>query len=69
MIIDSHLHVMSSDTETYPFADGGKALQNASAEFLLKNMKEAGVDRAVIVQPRNYMFDNRYNEFGILSNG
>ncbi|MDA1189999.1 MAG: amidohydrolase family protein [Chloroflexi bacterium] len=60
MIIDSHLHVWSNNVDKFPFQRGGKPSQDASAEFLLKTMDDAGVDRAVIVQPRNYMYDNRY---------
>jgi predicted TIM-barrel fold metal-dependent hydrolase len=60
-IIDSHLHVWSSDFERYPF-EGRDELKrmNASAEFLLCCMDEAGVSNAVIVQPITYRWDHRY---------
>ncbi len=60
MIIDSHLHVLGDDVERFPFARGMEPAQKASVEFLNDTMAEAGVDKAVIVQPRNYVFDNSY---------
>ncbi|MCS6863295.1 MAG: amidohydrolase [Abditibacteriales bacterium] len=60
-IIDSHLHVWSSDFARYPF-EGREELKqmNASAEFLLRCMDAAGVSGAVIVQPITYRWDHRY---------
>ena len=62
MIIDTHLHVFRSDDfSRYPFADGSKAAdEGAPVELLNETMAEAGVDKAVIVQPIYYRFDNRY---------
>ena len=61
MIIDTHLHVWSEDFSRYPFADGSKAAdEGAPVELLNDTMDEAGVDKAVIVQPIYYRFDNRY---------
>lgn len=60
-IIDSHLHVWSSNFERYPF-EGRDELKrmDASAEFLLRCMDEAGVSGAAIVQPITYRWDHRY---------
>ena len=60
MIIDTHLHVWSDDFEQYPFADGKEDREGAPVELLNDTMSEAGVDRAVIVQPIHYLYDNRY---------
>ena len=60
MIIDTHLHVWTDDYDQYPFAEGRKATEAATAEMLIETMDEAGVDRAVIVQPIHYLYDNRY---------
>ena len=60
VIIDSHLHVWSDDEETYPFAPGATSQTKGSVEYLDETMTAAGVDRAVIVQPILYRYDNRY---------
>lgn len=60
MIIDTHLHVWSGDVERYPMYGGRVAAEDGSAELLNANMTAAGVDKAVIVQPIHYLFDNRY---------
>lgn len=60
MIIDSHLHVYADDESLFPYVVGGKPNRRASVEYLLPLMDEAGVDKAVIVQPRTYSWDNRY---------
>jgi len=60
LIIDTHLHVWSSDYDRYPVSDGKPSGEDGSVEFLNGKMDEAGVDRAVIVQPRHYLFDNSY---------
>ena len=60
MIIDAHLHVWSDDFERYPFAEGIDKKEGASVELLNETMEEAGVDKAVIVQPAYYLYDNRY---------
>jgi len=60
MIIDTHLHVWSDDFERYPFAEGRTVAEGAPVELLNETMAEAGVDRAVIVQPIHYLYDNRY---------
>ncbi len=60
MIIDTHLHVWSDDAERYPFAAGRTQVGGGSVELLNQTMDEVGVDKAVIVQPIHYLFDNRY---------
>ena len=60
MIIDTHLHVWSDDFGTYPFADGRSDREAAPVELLNDTMAAAGVDRAVIVQPIHYLYDNSY---------
>ena len=60
MIIDTHLHVWSDDVERYPFAEGRTQVGGGSVELLNQTMDEIGVDKAVIVQPIYYLFDNRY---------
>ncbi len=60
MIIDSHLHVWSDDYQRYPFADGRTDAAPGSAELLLETMDAAGVDKAAIVQPIYYLYDNSY---------
>jgi len=56
MIIDSHLHIWSENRKMYPRAD---TPYPGSVELLLDYMDEAGVDRAVIVLPMHYRYDNR----------
>ena len=60
MIVDTHLHVWSSDYYTYPMEGGRTSSEDGSVEFLNTRMAEAGVDKAVIVQPIHYLFDNSY---------
>ena len=60
MIIDTHLHVWSGDFEKYPFAPDRKEADPAPVELLLAVMGAAAVDRAVLVQPIHYLYDNRY---------
>jgi len=60
MIIDAHLHVWSGDVAHYPFADDRRPAESATVELLNETMTEAGVDKAVIVQPIYYLNDNRY---------
>ncbi|MFH0847480.1 MAG: amidohydrolase family protein [Chloroflexota bacterium] len=77
MIVDSHVHVVSTDEKAYPIRqmtalfDGIPRHLAASAlwyrtmpipaEQLLKLMEEAGVERAVLVQPViAYSYDNSY---------
>ena len=59
MIIDSHLHVWSDDPTRHPWADKGTT-EVGTAELLLETMAVSGVDKAVIVQPIHYVYDNTY---------
>ena len=59
MIIDSHLHVWSDDPERYPWAGEGTT-EAGTAELLLETMEKEGVEKACIVQPIYYLYDNRY---------
>lgn len=60
MIIDTHVHVWSDDFARYPFAEGRKETEAAPVELLGEKMREAGVQKAVIVQPIHYLYDHRY---------
>ena len=62
MIIDSHLHVWSDDESLYPYGEVSRPQTGyrASVELLNEHMAEAGVEKAVIVQPIHYLYDNRY---------
>jgi predicted TIM-barrel fold metal-dependent hydrolase len=65
-VIDTHTHVVASDTERYPLNPAG--LPGAwyleaphTAEQLIERMDAAGVERAVLVQGVGaYSFDNSY---------
>ena len=65
-IVDSHVHVVSADEARYPLRPiplSGAWYREApcSAERLVALMDEAGVARAVLVQPLGaYSYDNRY---------
>ncbi len=64
--IDTHVHVVSNDLDTYPLDPAG--LPGAwyreaphTAEQVLERMDAAGVERAVVVQAVGaYSYDNRY---------
>ncbi len=61
-IVDSHLHVWSDDPKRFPWDSRlmGPPQHPATAELLLSEMEKAGVDKAVLVQPSYYAYDNRY---------
>ena len=66
-IVDIHPHVISHDTERYPLAPlGGKQSawseqRPADTEELLRQMDDAGIERAVVVQAATaYGSDNSY---------
>ena len=65
-IIDSHLHIWatSSESSSYPYSPGQDpppSLHNeASVDCLMKQMEAAGVDGALIVQPINHKYDHSY---------
>ena len=62
MIIDSHLHVWSQEESRYPFGEVSRppSEDEASVELLSQYMAQSGVEKAVIVQPIHYLYDNRY---------
>ena len=66
MIVDTHVHVISDDLETYPLVPGRSRLgwvdeARYTVEQFLALMDEGGVDRALLVQPRTANgYDNRY---------
>ncbi|MGH7287964.1 MAG: amidohydrolase family protein [Myxococcota bacterium] len=65
-VVDTHVHVVADDLAAYPLSPrplSGEWYREApcSAERLIGLMDEAGVARAVLVQPVGaYSFDNRY---------
>ena len=66
-IIDTHLHAISSDTQTYPTAPIGGHQSDWSRKRpvdvagVLRSMDEAGIAKAVVVQASTvYGHDNRY---------
>jgi len=63
MIVDTHVHVISSDQQKYPRRAGNlpEWVQDLSGETLLALNHEAGVDRTVLVQGFGpYAYDNSY---------
>lgn len=62
MIIDSHVHIWTQQSERYPWAPIGNYVPDseASAEQLLEVMDTNRVDGTVLVQPTPYGWDNRY---------
>ncbi len=62
--IDAHVHVWTSDTQTYPLAEGfsTEAMNPRSftPEELFAECKPFGVSRIVLIQMSFYRFDNRY---------
>ena len=63
-IIDTHMHVWSLDLKRYPpqppEPNVRPQTEDGSVERYLEEMKADGVDRAVLVQIRQYGWDNRY---------
>jgi len=62
-VVDSHLHVWdgtAAGLDAGPMKIGYSAQATASVELFIDYMDEAGVDRAVFVQPWFYHWDNRY---------
>lgn len=67
MLIDSHCHVIASDTKRYPVKPLFGKQSEWSAEHpldypdMVKAVNEAGVDRSILVQASSvYGFDNSY---------
>jgi len=61
-IVDAHVHVWQADAILYPAtpSPGIPGDFDAPVELLLREMGASGVERAILVQPSNYEFDNRY---------
>src|SRR5262245_14685783 len=62
-VIDSHLHVWdgtAAGLDPSPMKVGYSAQATASLELFMDYMDEAGVARAVYVQPWFYHWDNSY---------
>jgi predicted TIM-barrel fold metal-dependent hydrolase len=61
-IVDSHVHIWETDDILYPPSPVLASLPHPgpTAEVLLQEMTANGVTQAVLVQPSNYEFDNRY---------
>src|SRR5712691_6185860 len=67
MLIDSHCHVIATDTKRYPLAPLFGKQSDWSAEHpldypdMVKTASEAGVDKSILVQASSaYAFDNSY---------
>ncbi len=67
MLIDTHTHVIATDTKTYPLAPLFGRQSAWSAEHpldypdMIKAIDAAGVDKAILVQASSaYAFDNTY---------
>ena len=66
MIVDTHVHVISDDLETYPLVTSDQRLgwvdeARFTVEEFVSLMGEAGVGAATLVQPLTaYAYDNRY---------
>jgi L-fuconolactonase len=66
-VVDTHAHIISSDSSQFPHAPLSGALPDwpadrfVDADKLLSRMEQAGVDRAVLVQYSSaHGYDNRY---------
>lgn len=61
-IVDSHVHIWESEGILYPPSPVLASLPHPgpTAERLMQEMEAQGVRHAVLVQPSNYEFDNRY---------
>ncbi len=62
MIIDAHVHIWTQETDRYPWSPIGDYIPTSKAtiELLAENMDAFGVNRAVLVQPTPYGWDNSY---------
>jgi len=62
MIIDAHLHVWSQNINKYPWQPIGGYIpeQSASFEEYIQQMDAASIEKAVLVQPTPYGWDNSY---------
>jgi predicted TIM-barrel fold metal-dependent hydrolase len=67
-VVDSHLHVWdgtAAGLDPGPMKVGYSAQATASVELFMDYMDEAGVERAVFVQPWFYHWDNSYMVRGL----
>lgn len=61
MIVDTHVHVVSSDRERYPVLAGAPDWPITEVDRLLADMDTLAIDRALLVQTFfTYGVDNRY---------
>lgn len=62
MLIDAHVHVCVNEPERYPWQPLLNYIPTtfAPAERLIEEMDWHGIDRACLVQPSYYGYDNRY---------
>ena len=63
MIIDTHTHIMTLDTEGYPLADPNASYRpttDGAADLLKAEMDGAEVDRAFTISAGFYGWDNSY---------
>ncbi len=64
LIIDTHVHLFSADTQRFPYASNAPYQPKpAPLERYLKFVAEAGIDHAIIVHPEPYQDDHRYLEY------
>lgn len=62
LIVDAHVHVWSDNTDRFPYQPvlGYVPDSPAHLKMLISYMDKAKIDRAVLVQPSVYGWDNRY---------
>ena len=61
MIVDPHVHVWINDPAyPWPVENTNPPEEDRTAEMLLEVMGAHGVDRAVLVHPIHYLWDNSY---------
>ena len=62
--IDAHIHLWTSDTDSYPLAGGQTAADldppDFTPEMYLRHARPSGIERVVIVQTGYHQFDNSY---------
>ena len=64
-LYDSHLHVWSDGSDPFPYASSvspppENLIDTSNYDDLLANMNESGVQKALIVQPINHLYDHKY---------
>jgi predicted TIM-barrel fold metal-dependent hydrolase len=63
VFIETHVHLMSNDTDRFPFSAASYKPRPYPVEQFLKFAQEAKIDHAVIVHPEPYQDDHRYLEY------